>query len=453
MEGTLHAGPFARLSRTPIRYRGAAPRLGADQELIESLERRPRVQVQEPSAPRRSIFEGLKVADLGWIAAGPLITKDLANLGATVVSLESQSRLDTLRFIPPWKDGVPHVDGGHPFANMNQSKYGIACNYAVPESERVLERILAWADVVVENFTPGTAERLGFGWEQVRSRRPDAVMLSTCMRGQTGPEAQHTGFGIQGAALAGYVACTGWPDRPPQPPWGAYTDFVSPRYALAALGAALLHRDRTGEGQYIDVSQIEASIHLLEPMLLDYHVEGRTLERPGLQSPRACPHCVVATLGTERYLAIAVENPAQWQGLRDVIGDLKALGPDLENLPARIDRRQEIEDIVAAWAVDREGPAAARRLREAGVPAYVALRASDLHADPRLEARGFFVELDHPHMGPTLFDGAVTVFSETPSRPLHAGPTLGQHTWEALRDILGFDEDEIGDLAAAQVLG
>lgn len=452
VQGLRYAGPFAQLSRTPIRYRAAAPELAADQELLDSLARRPRVLVRESGRERRPIFEGLKVADLGWIAAGPLITKDLANLGATVVSVESESRLDTLRFIPPWKDDIPHVDGGHPFANMNQSKYGIACNHAVPESKLVLERILAWADVVVENFTPGTAERLGFGWEQVRARRPDALMLSTCMRGQTGPEATHTGFGIQGAALAGYVACTGWPDRPPQPPWGAYTDFISPRYALAALGAALLHRDRTGEGQYIDVSQVEASIHSIEPMLLDYQVNGRTLERPGLTCARACPHCVLATRGTERYLAIAVETPAQWQGLREVVPGVRALGDGLDALAERTARRWEIEDELRRWAAQEPAPAAAQRLRDAGVPAYVVLRASDLHADPQLAARGFFVELDHPHIGRSRFDGAVTLFSETPMRPTHAGPTLGQHTWEALRDVLGFDEDEIANLAAAQAL-
>ncbi len=452
VDGTLHPGSFALLSRTPIRYRAPAPTLGSDQQLLDSLERRPQVVVREPGGERRSIFEGLHVADLGWIAAGPLITKDLANLGATVVSLESESRVDTLRFIPPWKDDVPHVDGGHPFANMNQSKYGIACNHAVPESAIVVERILEWADVVVENFTPGTAERMGFGWEQVRARRPDAVMLSTCMRGQTGPEAKHTGFGIQGGALAGFIACTGWPDRAPQPPWGAYTDFIAPRYGMAALGAALLHRDRTGEGQHIDVSQIEASIHMLEPMLLDYHVNGRSMERPGLLSERACPHGTFATQGNERYLAIAIETAAQWQGLRDVVGGVRALGADLDSLSARTARRDEIDGVLRSWAAEQDGAQAAQQLRAAGVPAYVVLRASDLRSDPQLVARDFFVDLDHAHIGRACFDGAVTIFSQTPMRPTHAGPTLGQHTWEALRDVLGFDEDEITNLAAAGVL-
>ena len=221
---------------------------------------------------------------------------------------------------------------------------------------------------------------------------------------------------------------------------------------MAALGAALLHRDRTGEGQYIDVSQVEASLHLLEPMLLDYHVNGRTLDRPGVMSERACPQGVFATRGTERYLAIAIETPEQWQALRERVPDVRELGEGLDALSERAPRRQEIEDVLRRWAAGRDGPEAAQHLREAGVPAYVVLRASDLRGDAQLAARNFFIELDHPQFGRGWFDGAITIFSQTPMRPTHAGPALGQHTWEALRDILGFDEDEIANLAAAGAL-
>ena len=218
------------------------------------------------AVPRGALFEGLKVADLSWIAAGPLISKDLANLGATVIRVETEARLDTLRWIGPHLPHASPMSAGHPMANMNQSKLGLALNFTVPEAAEVIDRMIEWADVVVENYTPGTADRLGFGYEHVRTLNPRAVMLSSCMRGQTGPEARHTGFGLHGACLAGFTAITGWPDRRPHAPWGAYTDFISPRYALSALGAALHHRHRTGEGQYIDMSQIEASIHFLAPL-------------------------------------------------------------------------------------------------------------------------------------------------------------------------------------------
>ena len=258
VDGDPLPGPFARLSETPIEYDRPAPRLGQDQSLIDTQERQPLAPVVsegDESASREggragqartSVFEGLKVADFSWIAAGPLITKDLANLGATVLRVESESRLDTLRFIPPFV-GDPGTSTGHMAANMNQSKLGIAINFGTEKGLEIAHKMVEWADVVVENFTPGTAERIGLGYEQLRKINPKIVMLYTCMRGQTGPEAKHTGFGLHGAALGGFVGVTGWPDGKPCAPWGAYTDFISPRFALAALGAALHHRDQTGQ--------------------------------------------------------------------------------------------------------------------------------------------------------------------------------------------------------------
>ncbi|MEL0000717.1 MAG: CoA transferase, partial [Acidimicrobiaceae bacterium] len=175
--------------------------------------------------PRSGVFAGLKVADLTWMAAGPLITRELANHGATVVHAETMTRVDTMRWLPPYFGDQFTPETGLPAANANQSKLGLACNFAKPEARAVIDRLIDWADVVVENFRPGMAARHGFGWEQVHARNPRAVMLSTSMRGQTGPEATMIGFGLQGGAMAGYVDVTGWPDRSPIAPWGAYTDF------------------------------------------------------------------------------------------------------------------------------------------------------------------------------------------------------------------------------------
>ncbi|MCQ3809469.1 MAG: CoA transferase [Acidimicrobiia bacterium] len=233
--GALHAGPFAKMSATPIAYRHPAPALGQHQELLDSLisdlTRPPPPRV--PAAPRGPLFEGLKVADLSWIAAGPLISKDLANLGATVIRVETEARLDTLRWIPPHLPHASPMSAGHPMANMNQSKLGLGLNFTVPEAAAVIDRMIKWADVVVENYTPGTAARLGFGYEHVRALNPGAVMLSSCMRGQTGPEARHTGFGLHGACLGGFTAITGWPARPPHPPPGGPPGAFPPPYPAA----------------------------------------------------------------------------------------------------------------------------------------------------------------------------------------------------------------------------
>jgi crotonobetainyl-CoA:carnitine CoA-transferase CaiB-like acyl-CoA transferase len=452
VDGQKQPGPFARLARTPIEYGRPAPRLGEDQALLDAPPRSPSAPTVKQPAPRAQALEGLKVADFSWIAAGPLISKDLANLGATVLRVETETRIDTLRFIPPWK-GDPGTTTGHVAANMNQSKLGIAIDFTKPEGLAVAHRMVEWADVVVENFTPGTAERLGLGYEQLRAIKPDLVMLYSCMRGQTGPERKHTGFGIHGAALGGFTGITGWPDRKPTSPWGAYTDFISPRFALSALCAALHHRDRTGEGQMIDVSQIEAAIHHLAPTILDYQATGHVLERPGLASENGCPHGVYRTRETERFVALEARTTEQWLALREHVPALAALGgEELDRVDARIARSEDIDRILTDWAAEQSCFGVAEELREAGVPAYVPLRALDFHADPQLAARNFFIELDHGGIGPSLFDGPVTTFSKTPSRPTRAGPLIGEHTFEVMKDILDYSDDEISEIAAAGAL-
>jgi benzylsuccinate CoA-transferase BbsF subunit len=269
--------------------------------------------------------------------------------------------------------------------------------------------------------------RYGLDYATLAARRSDLVMLSTCMRGQTGPERHYTGFGNQGAALAGLAAITGWPDRAPVGPWGAYTDFITPRYGVAALMAALIHRDATGQGQYIDISQIEAGIQFQAPLVLDYTVNGRVAGARGNVSDYACPHGTYRTCGEERYIAIGVTTREQWSALSRLVPfTLRAAA--LGELVARIAHRDAIERELANWCADQDAFELAARLQEAGVPSYPVLRPTDLFEDPQLRHRQFFVTLDHPVMGPTPYDGFVTLFSRTPPR-LHApAPLLGQHS-------------------------
>ena len=454
--GSTLPGPFARLSRTPVQYRSPAPRLGADQSLLERLDQVP-PQSSKPAVSRSvsapKLLDRLKVADFSWVAAGPLVAKDLANHGATVVRVETEKRIDTLRQLPPW-EGAPSLSSGHPCANMNQSKYGIALDLKTDEGLQVAYRVAEWADVVIENFTPGTAERMGIDYETLRKINPELIMLSTSMRGQSGPEAGYSGFGLQGAALAGFVAPTGWPDRKPSPPWGAYTDFISPRFAISALAAALYHRERTGEGQLVDVSQIEAGIHHLGPMLLDYQQRGRVLDRVGHESERGCPHGVYPSSGTERYIAIEARTADQWRALCTQVAPLAAVDPagELSSLDRRLERREEIDAALVAWCARRDAFQSAEMLRAAGVPAYAVLRATDLREDPQLSARGFFIELEHMEIRNRVFDGPVTEFSKTPMCPWRAGPTIGEHTMKVMSEMLGYGEDEIHRIAATGAL-
>ena len=424
-------GPFARLSVTPAMLRSPAPAAGADQMLMDP---RPAPRPRHPQRGRTSAtaraFDGLKVADFAWVGVGPIMSKALADHGARVAHIESSTRLDVLRLLPPFRDADPGLNRSHFFANFNTNKRSIDLDFRDPDDLATARALADWADVVVESFVPGTMARYGLDYERLSATRPDLVMLSTCMRGQTGPQNAYGGFGNQGAALAGLFSVTGWPDRPPTGPWGAYTDFIAPRFGVAALAAALVHRQRTGEGQHIDLSQIEAGIQFMGPLIADYTANGRIAEPAGHRSPWACPNGVYPCQGDERYVAVAVEDQDQWRALCRVAGfdaDRRAL-----DAAGRLAHAAHIDTAIAAWSASRDPFDAAAELAAAGVPAHAVAWPSDLYADPQLEHRNFFQTLAHPEMGVTRFDGFATRFSAAPPRLERAAPCLGADRDEIL---------------------
>jgi benzylsuccinate CoA-transferase BbsF subunit len=303
-------------------------------------------------------------------------------------------------------------------------------------------RLIDWSDVVTESFTAGAFKRLGFGYEELSRERPDLVMISTCLRGQSGPQCSYGGYGGQGAALAGIYGVTGWPDRTPHGPWGAYTDFIAPRYGVSALASALYHRQRTGQGQHIDLAQVEAGIHFIEPLVLDYTVNGRVALPPGHESPYESPHGIYRTHGVERYIAIGCETAEQWRSLLAVAPLHAFAAPEFDSLQHRLAHDHEIDAALEAWCADQDAFELAQRLKAAGVPASAVLRPSDLYEDAQLAHRDFFKVLNHTAMGPTPYDGPVTLFSETP--PAYGpAPCLGEHTEYVLSELLGLSHNQI----------
>ena len=433
LNGVVLPGPFAKLSETPIVYRRGAPELGDAQALLDASPNASvpagRSHVQASDGARA--FDGLKVADFAWVGVGPIISKSFADHGATVIHVESSQRIDVLRMLPPFKDGERGINRSQFFANFNTSKRSIELDFNDPRDLQTAHRLVAWADVVIESFTPGTMAKYGLDYTSIAKDRPDLVMLSTCMRGQTGPQSSYTGFGNQGAALAGLFDITGWPDRPPCGPWGAYTDFIAPRFGTAALAAALLHRQRTGRGQFVDLSQIEAGIHFLGPLVADYQTNNHLSPRSGFDSQHGCPQGIYPTVGKQRYLALTVADDEQWLAITGLIADL----PDARTFEQRMTIKTELNATIALWCRDQDASRACEQLTQIGVPAYPVLWPSDLYEDPQLLHRQFFIELEHPEMGNLHYDGHATQFSATPPRLDRPGPLLGEHTDEIL-DLL-----------------
>src|SRR5271168_2781797 len=212
---------------------------------------------------------GVKVLDFMWVLAGPGITRSMADYGATVVRIEATTRTDPIRTVGPFQGNVIGPESSALWWNNNAGKYGMTLDMSKPEARPIVLDLVRWADIVAESFSPKAMRAWGLDYESLRAIKPDVIMVSSCLMGQSGPLARFAGFGNLAAALCGFYNLVGWPDRSPSGPYSAYTDYIAPRFGLAALMAALIHRKRTGQGQYIDQAQAESALHFLTLPLLD----------------------------------------------------------------------------------------------------------------------------------------------------------------------------------------
>ena len=412
-----HPGRFLVASAEPLETLASAPLLGADTEALAAEPPRARavdVAVAPPdhADPPAQVFADLKVLDLAWSIAGPYVGRGLADFGATVVRVESRHRVDVTRTVAPLHPGNDDhpLEGGGTFANANAGKLGLELDLRVPAAQEVVWDLVEWADVVVESFSAGALERMGFGYEKLKERNPGVILLSSCLPGQTSTLTL-PGYGNLSSAMFGFHFTTRWPDRQAAGPFGAYTDTVAPRFALAGLLGALDHRRRTGEGQHLDISQAESALHFLAPALLDVEVNGREFEALGNADPDMSPHGVYPTDGDDEWVAIAVPDDERWRALVGEIGrgDLAGLGT-----AERLDRREELDEAVAAWTARQTREAVEERLQALGVPAHRVQNSPECLADPQLAHRRHYWTLDHPLLGPLPVEGPRFLLSRTP---------------------------------------
>ncbi len=478
-------GPFAQCSATPLSIRRSAPRLGEHNHAILAHERgwsdetvrahadaaarvvpaawpRPAVppghdvSVSRQLQPKRDRqpLQHVRVLDLTWYATGPIGTKYLADHGAEVIKVESALKPDGLRQAPPWRGSYEDLNTSQFFANYNTSKRSIALNLTTLEARQLVKRLVCeWADVVVESFTPGIMAKWGLDYPALQRLRPNLIMLSTCMQGQTGPHAHYAGFGNMLAAICGFYHLTGYLDSGPMPVYGAYTDFVACRFAGLVLLAALEHRRRTGEGQHIDLSQYETSLHFLTPTLLDYAANGRLAQRQGNTCATAAPHGIYRCKGEDRWCAIAVTNEAEWQAFCTVLGHPSWTRRScFVTMASRLRHVLELDRRVEAWTRKLPSLTVMEMLQQSGVPAGVVQNGADLYRDPQLRHCGFFVELAHARMGWVPYEGHSFHLSESPGALWSPAPLLGEHTTTVLRDILRLPAATIAQLEAQGVL-
>jgi crotonobetainyl-CoA:carnitine CoA-transferase CaiB-like acyl-CoA transferase len=435
-------GAFALMSGSPLHPLGPPPALGTWQP---ATDRRAHRETVAPGATRRPPLDGLKVLDLMWVVAGPTMTRFLADFGATVVRVESATRIDTARTIQPFLGGEYGIERSGAFANLNAGKLSVSLDLRDPWSRAVFEDLLRWADVLTDSFSAGTLERLGYGYETLRPLNPSLIVLSSCLMGQSGPLARFAGFGNLAAAIVGFTNLAGWPDRPPAGPFAAYTDYVSPRYGIAALFGALEHRRRTGEGQHIDLAQAEASLHFLAPALVHHSVAGYVTERDGNRDPDMAPHGVYPCDGDDAWVAIACRDDRDWLAMRALIGDPALDDRDFDSLEGRLAAESALDAAVARWTARLTAEEATRRCQDVGVPAHAVFNSPECAGDPQLAHRGHIVKVAHPIHGSMPIEGPRVLLSRTPGVP-GAVPLLGEHTTEVLTRCLGYDAEQLAPL-------
>jgi crotonobetainyl-CoA:carnitine CoA-transferase CaiB-like acyl-CoA transferase len=416
-------------------------------------------------------FTGIRVADFAWVGVGPIVSKYLADHGAEVVRIESSTYPEALRRAGPFVDDIPGVDRSGYYANFNSSKRGITVNLKHPRGPELIKRFIATCDVVTESFTPGTMAKFGLDYESLRGLRPDLLMISMPLYGQTGPWSSYMGYGHVLQAAAGYNHMTGWPDQPPIGTGVAYTDFLVPHLAATALIAALDYRRRTGKGQYIDFGQMEAAIHGLGTAILDWTANGHEQIRLGNHDMEAAPHNAYRCRDG-RWVVLACATEKHWEGLKAALGRPEWCDMDrMRRRWQRINELREIDRHLSFWFEDftRRGDEPALQAEEGvegppvrkftteevvqlmqsfGVPCGIVQSPEAMHADPQLAHRGHYWRLQHPVMGLRTYDGPSFRLSKTPAELTRAAPCLGEDNEYVYKEIVGLSDEEFIELLA-----
>ncbi len=400
-------------------------------------------------------LKGIKVVEFAAFAAGPVVGKHLADHGATVVHIESKVRPDGFRaHYPPYKDNIHGLNRSGLFALCNNDKLDITLNLKkAPKATDLAKRIVAWSDVVIENFSPGTMKRLGLDYEALRKIKPDLIMLSSSNLGQSGPHAHHAGFGSQLSSLAGFTHLTGYPDGPPQILYGPYIDYIAVAYGTVAILAALDYRERTGKGTHIDTAQYETGLQFMAPILLDYKINGKVASRNGNRDPAAAPHGAYPCKGDDSWCVISASSESDWESLCRAMGNPAwTKERRFATLQSRKEHEDELDQKIGAWTTGFTAREITEKLQASGIRAGIVNTMRDIYSDPQLKHRKQWVELEHPEIGKMHYQRPPFFLTRTPSGPERRDPLLGEHNGYFYQELLGLSEKEYQELVAEGVI-
>lgn len=458
-----HLGPPYQLGEPWWKIRRPAPLLGEHNTDVlsaapqTSQSSQPSQCGQPPTPNPQSLslpLAGVRVADFSWVWAGPFCTEHLAHLGAEVIKIESQARLDLTRRLPAAPKGIkPSMNTSAIFNQWAQGKKSLQLNFTKPEGLAIARALIQKSDVVVDNFATGVMEHLGFGYDALKQLKPDIIVASISGYGHTGPQKNYMAYGPAIAPLTGLSSLTGYPGGPPAEVGISYGDPNAGINAAVAICAALAARQRTGRGQYIDVSLWEAVAALVPEGWMAYAMNGRQAARQGNRDPWLAPHNCFRCAGDDEWVTIACGTEAEWQALCQAI-EQPELASD-QRFRTAADRKtheDELEKILTAWTSQRDKWDITHALQAAGVAAFPSMNSKDIDEDPHLTERSFFVRLPHPEVGVQTHTGIPWLLTNAPNGIQAPAPVLGQHTDQLMAEILGYAEDAIAKLKAEHVL-
>lgn len=403
---------------------------------------------------KQAALENLRVLDFGAVGVGPICAMILGHFGAQVIKIESQVRPDPLRSAAPIKPGREQTElnaSGY-FNNFNSNKLSLTLDMSNEAARAVALDLVAVSDVVVENFKPGVLEKWGLGYDRLLEVNPNIIMTRLPMAGSTGPHRSFGGYGRVITPVAGLHYLSGFPDRPPVGIGTNYADFVvNPGHGAVGALAALHYRNRTGQGQEVEVAQTESTAAVVGPAMMDFAVNEHIPNRMGNLSDYAVPHGAFPCAGEERWLVIAVSTEAEWQALCQLCQRPDWLQDSrFQDFPSRKLNERALEQELSEWTRSQVAEEAMARLQSVGVAAGVVQNAQDmLERDPHIRERQYYRQLEHPVTGKCAYDSAGVRLSLTPGEVRKPAPLLGADNEYVLKDVLNYSDEQVVELLVA----
>lgn len=446
--------PTLGASRTT--FSGSTPAAEVQQSVPVTTDR-----ARHTHPPSRALH-GIRICDMSGQLAGAGATRLLASLGAQVIRVEDpvrQGLWDILRGSPPFADEQRGIDVGGAFNNHNTEKLGITLDLRRDEGKALLRRLVAVSDVVTENFAAGVMARLGFDYEALEAIRPGIIYVSNCGFGHTGPYHTFKTWGPIVQANCGLTFASALEGQPPAG-WGfSYMDHMGANFMALAVVAALVHRNRTGEGQWVDMSCVEAGATLFGPETLDVTVNGRPSRRPDRPSsnrsnfPAMAPHGIYPAAGEDDWVAVACRDDGDWGRLAPVVGVPVDGDARFDTLEGRLRHQDELDERIGRWTQSQARDAIVARIKQVGVPVSIVARPEDrIEHDPATAEWGLWPAARHTKMGDIRVDGVPVHLSESDWAIEQAAPCLGEDNDYVLGELLGCSPEEIAHLREERII-